>query len=307
MISAELAYIQSIKDHFDEHGLLQGTTFVCKVCTKQLPKREYKIKLSEKEGSSASGVEVDDDENSNDEDDDDDNDKDPGSMVEDIGLSGGGHVSANGDVDSDEVKEADVSSSSDKRARKRPYPTVPKHSLLLGLWTGPVPECMKDLTTVEKSMISIYSPVTKISLQGGTHFKTQGGTSFTVVNDLIQIAQKLPVMATPESIGILRSKKGTTARDYTYRPLKVKTCLEWLIQNNCVHAEFNDLNPLVFDDNDLVQESSEGCTNTWESNDFVEPKVMELSQEDMDSLEKEMEELPNVTTNTGNENRKYEE
>jgi hypothetical protein len=45
---AEEAFIRSIEDHFDDEGLLQGTSFVCKSCTNQLPKREYKIRLGKR-------------------------------------------------------------------------------------------------------------------------------------------------------------------------------------------------------------------------------------------------------------------
>jgi hypothetical protein len=59
------------------------------------------------------------------------------------------------------------------------------------------------------------------------------------------------------------------------------------------------MTPLDFDDKELPAMVEGGHLNSWSSNEFVDTEVMELSEEDMNMLEDVDEELPDVTTNTG--------
>ena len=69
---------------------------------------------------------------------------------------------------------------------------IPKESILNGHFAGAIPDELLNLTDIEKAMISIYSPVTKYSLCTKEHFRINGATSYTIVNDLFTIANQLP-------------------------------------------------------------------------------------------------------------------
>lgn len=46
-----------------------------------------------------------------------------------------------------------------------------KMCLFGGLFTGSIPNELQNLTSVEESLINLYSAVTNISLAGGKHFQ----------------------------------------------------------------------------------------------------------------------------------------
>jgi hypothetical protein len=66
---------------------------------------------------------------------------------------------------------------------------IPKESILNGHFAGAIPDELLNLTDIEKTMISIYSPVTKYSLCTKEHFRINGATTYTIVNDLFTIAK----------------------------------------------------------------------------------------------------------------------
>ena len=116
---------------------------------------------------------------------------------------------------------------------------LPKDSMVCGLFPGSIPAELKNLNNIEISMVSIYSSVSKISLQGGKNHTVNGALSFTIVNDVTSIAQKLPRMPSVESIAILRHGSGINAKDYKYRPYYVKEALKWLVENNHLFSEIH--------------------------------------------------------------------
>lgn len=91
---------------------------------------------------------------------------------------------------------------------------------------------MKDLTSIEESMINIYSAVTNISLVGGKHFKVRGATCYTIINDLTSVAKELPCMPTVDCTAVLRHVNTKLSKAYTYRPSRVNRALNWLKRNN---------------------------------------------------------------------------
>jgi hypothetical protein len=113
---------------------------------------------------------------------------------------------------------------------------LPKDSLVCGLFPGSIPDELKNLNNIEVTMVSIYSSISKISLQGGKNYTVNGALSYTIVNDITSIAQRLPRMPSIESIAILRHGSGGNAKDYRYRPYYVKKALEWLIANNHLYS-----------------------------------------------------------------------
>ena len=168
------------------------------------------------------------------------------------------------------------------------YPNVPDKALLRGLWTGPIPHELQDLTSLEISMISIYSPVTKLTLQGGQYYHAKGGTTYVVVNDLTSMALQLPVMPTQSMIAILRvSKPNQSQRDYKYRPYFVKRALLWLKQHNFLYHDIS----LVF------PEILEGFS--WESSEPLDCPSIPLSEDDIQCIQEDMDALPTVSINNG--------
>lgn len=113
----------------------------------------------------------------------------------------------------------------------------PKMCLFLDLFAGSIPNEPNDLTSVEKSMINIYSAVTNIILAGGKHFKVRGVTCYTIINDLTSIAKELPRMPTVDSTAVLRHVNTKLSKEYTYRPNLVYKALNWLKRNNHLYED----------------------------------------------------------------------
>ena len=116
---------------------------------------------------------------------------------------------------------------------------IPKLALFNGLFTGSIPVELTGLTSVEESMINIYSAITKMVPAGGKHYKMKGCTCYTIINDLASVAQRLPRMPSIEDTAILRHKKDLIGKDYTYRPFKVFTALTWLKKHNHLYEEID--------------------------------------------------------------------
>lgn len=163
-----------------------------------------------------------------------------------ISNCGGNVVECNNDVEmiqDDECTTIDVLSV-DVQAVRDPIISrmghvskFPKFALFAGLFAGNVPVELVGLTSVEESMINIYSSVTKMFLAGGKHYKVKGGTSYTIINDLSSVAKFLPRMPSIEDIAVMRHKKTVVGRDYTYRPFRVYSALNWLKEHNHLYAD----------------------------------------------------------------------
>ena len=168
---------------------------------------------------------------------------------------------------------------------------IPKLCLFNGLFTGSIPVELTGLTTVEESMINIYSAITKMVPAGGKHYKMKGCTCYTIINDLASVAKRLPRMPSIEDTAILRHKKDLIGKDYTYRPFTVFTALNWLKKHNHLYEKIDLVWP-----NDILFWQSTVCP--------VDIPFIEITDDDVndygnDSSDDEL--LSDVyTTNTGN-------
>ena len=113
---------------------------------------------------------------------------------------------------------------------------VPKLALTNGLYKGTVPSELKCLNFVELSMISIYSTITKIGIQGGKN-SIKMSSVYTVVNNTATIAATLPMMPTLDTIALLRHKTSKQCKDWNYRPGRVREALAWLKMNNVLYKD----------------------------------------------------------------------
>lgn len=167
---------------------------------------------------------------------------------------------------------------------------IPKFALFAGLFAGSVPDELVGLTMVEESMINIYSSVTKLFLAGGKHFKIKGGTSYTIINDLSQVAKFLPRMPSIEDTAIMRHKNTVVGKDYKYRPFRVFSALNWLKKYNHLYVDIELIWPVD--------------VKYWnDTSTFVDIPYIDITDEesvdidnDGSSVDVELEEL---TTNPG--------
>lgn len=175
-------------------------------------------------------------------------------------------------------------------ATKKSKASLPKESLLCGLLQGAVPAELKELTTVEKSMISIYSSVTKASIQSGKHFHTKGATTYTIVNDLTSVANTLPRKPDIDSFAILKRKRNgyNSSKEFTFRPSRVKDALLWLKLHNHLYKDvkLNWYHDVAF---------------TWADSTRNDVPCLELDSDDEEGIDIELGEAldERVSTNSG--------
>ena len=167
---------------------------------------------------------------------------------------------------------------------------LPKDSLVCGLFTGSIPADLRNLNNIEISMVSMYSSISKISLQGGKNYTVNGALSYTIVNDITSIAQRLPRMPSIESIAILRHGSGSNAKDYKYRPYFVKEALIWLVANNHLYSEIEIHWPDEVD---------------WDDEfGSVEPPYLPLTENDIRAIDEDQDSVTQqsgtIQTNRGN-------
>ena len=110
------------------------------------------------------------------------------------------------------------------------------HSLLFGLIPGAVPPELIGLTSVEISMIALVNPLSKMRLDGKSHYEATKPT-YTIINNVNAIAAKLPRHLTDSDFAILRSHHGQISKDFTFRPAVVMRALFWLKENNHLYAK----------------------------------------------------------------------
>ena len=163
--------------------------------------------------------------------------------------------------------------------RKLRKSMIPPHALFLGNYQGGIPAVLHDLNMTEQSMISIYNAVTKLSLQFDVKNQRKRGrrihwhgkpTTYFIINDLASIAEQLPRMPCFQTTCILRHKKDATHTDYQFRPKKVVEALYWLKTNNFL---YKDIDLKWTPDID------------WESHGFHNIPFIELSDDDVNSLD----------------------
>ena len=127
-----------------------------------------------------------------------------------------------------------TSTSSDLAGNKN---LLPKDALILGLFQGSIPPELFSLNLVELSMVSLYSSISRISLNGGKNYTMSGATTYTIVNDVTTIASRLPRFPTLETTAIMRHANSRKLKDYVFRLFYVKSALMWLIANNHLYKD----------------------------------------------------------------------
>ena len=141
---------------------------------------------------------------------------------------------AESDNESDETSEDENDAELENLSKPelicpRLYPGMPEGALFAGLFQGAIPVQLEGLTMVEHSMISLYSNLTRITVQAGVHY--------TVVNDLTSVMTQLPNFADVNSFAILRHRTSQKVKQYQFRPKRVKDAVQWLISNNPLYAD----------------------------------------------------------------------
>lgn len=114
--------------------------------------------------------------------------------------------------------------------------TIPTNALICGLYQGSVPQELSDLNWYERSMVSIYSCISRVKVLSGKHYK-KCGTAYTVINDLVKVTDFFPRMLNYDELAIIRHRSETTTRDYKFNPKKVWRALRWLISNNHLYKD----------------------------------------------------------------------
>jgi hypothetical protein len=174
--------------------------------------------------------------------------------------------------------------------KRDPGNYIPRLALFNGLFSGSIPTELTGLTSVEESMINIYSAITKMVPAGGKHYKLKGCTCYTIINDLTSVAKRLPRMPSIEDSAILRHKKDLIGKDYTYRPYKVFTALTWLKKNNHLYQDIDLVWP-----NDILYWQLTVCP--------VDIPFIEITDDDVNDFGDDSSDDDNMsddhTTNTG--------
>lgn len=110
--------------------------------------------------------------------------------------------------------------------------SCPKNAIVNGHFKGKCPEELKNLSLVELSLISLINVVTKVSLVSNLNY-ANGGTMFSIINDVSTLVQSLPQRPTIDDFAFIRAHGGdATSRKHRYSPWKVFRALKWLELNN---------------------------------------------------------------------------
>lgn len=199
-------YIDCIRNEFHANGLLKCAKHVCKTCLKELRKGKY-ADGKEKSGLFDESVYVEDED---------------------------GDEEEEGD-ESDGEEEADIV----KMHSGLPL-NVPKTAYLRGLYPGIVPFELRDLRTVELSMVSIYNPITRLKINcKGVSYKYFHGRAnmYSIVNDVTQVASVLPQIPSVNTFAILKYTNDVCTKELRYRPGMVRRALDWLKVHNHLYKD----------------------------------------------------------------------
>lgn len=199
------AYFKCIESEFSELGLLKDARHVCNACLKVLRKGRRGEGKDKKVEQGLEWEEVGDD--------DDD------SVVSD---------------DTTDSNEGNIYQSTEVTLN------VPSTAYLCGLYPGIVPLELRDLRTVEMSMISLYNPITRLRLNcKGVSYKYFHGhaNTYTIVNDVTKVASALPLLPSVHTFAILKYTNDVCVRELKYRPGVVRRALTWLKANNHLYKD----------------------------------------------------------------------
>jgi hypothetical protein len=150
---------------------------------------------------------------------------------------------------------------------KKRLSTIPSNALIYGRFKGSVPECLRDLSVIEKSMIALKNPVVKLIIAGGKHY-TAKGEMYTIVNDVVNVHNKLPAMPSLRDTAILRHSKHDGNHDYVFRPRIVERAINHLIQINGLWSHLPVVDPSF-----ILQHG-----------EVVHPPSIELSDEEYEDI-----------------------
>jgi hypothetical protein len=180
---------------------------------------------------------------------------------------------------------------------------LPKFAAIKGLFPGAIPAELQDLSTVEKSMIALFSPVTTLSLNSGKFDHSEPKT-FTLVNDLADVVKQLPNMETLNSYALLRHSSAKQMTDFEYRPNIVKAALFWLKDNNHLYKDIPIVFPLDWQENNTQPRCAPHIEVTGEDLGIDENAVdqgLELPQKNNNTTAEKQSVLQDdtVPTNTG--------
>jgi len=203
--SSHDAFAECIRTEFSSSGLLKCAKHVCKACLKQLRKERF-VEVGGNRMDEC--MEEADDEDTEDEENDD-------------------ACSEDGDV----LQLGDPSASPLR---------VPKTAYLQGLYPGMIPLELRDLRTVELSMVTLYNPITRLQLNcKGMVYKYFHGraNAYTIINDITTVASVLPQLPSLQTFAILRYTNDVCTKELKYRPGVVKRALDWLKANNHLYKD----------------------------------------------------------------------
>ena len=122
-------------------------------------------------------------------------------------------------VNDDDAMYDDTSASAESAIENKSKKGI-IHSLLFGLIPGNAPPELIGLTTVEISMIALINPLSKMRLEGKSHYQSTKPT-YCIYNNVNTIAEKLPRQLTDADFAILRTYQGEISKDFTFRPAVV--------------------------------------------------------------------------------------
>jgi hypothetical protein len=246
-------YLNEWRSTFEDNGTIRGAMYFCKSCVKTC---SIRVDMSTDDL-------YDEDMNADDEDECD-------------------------DVDIERSSEELLGTNRSKSSKcliwhGRSYSSVPLNVYML-LFRGECPKVLKDLNTVELSMVSPINIISRICITG--KHDTMKAKIVSVVNELAEIAKQLPNMPSPESFASVRCEGSTNkSKLYYYRPYYVKKAIQWLCERNIVFHKYNFNQKL--------------CESWSEDVNFQVPLHSHImSESDGDALEEAFEE--GVSTNTGN-------
>jgi hypothetical protein len=160
----------AIENEFSDYGLLRGFNKICGECCRELKRK--------KKGSTKF------------------NDDGEQSCDEDV-------VGSDDESGDDAIGENNTCEKVYSVICAKKHAGMPVGTLFLDLFQGAIPDVLDGLTMVEHSMISLYSNLTRITIQAGLHYHAKP-TVYTVVNDLTAVVKQLPNFADVNAIIVYR-------------------------------------------------------------------------------------------------------
>jgi hypothetical protein len=114
------------------------------------------------------------------------------------------------------------------------FNSIPDLALVNGYFRGRRPSVFDELNPTELSLITIINVVTRlIMLPRGSHWSSSTGTTFSVMNDVTDVSEELPVALDRGFTTVIIRTEGTRSpKMHTCNPRKVLSALYWLERNN---------------------------------------------------------------------------